>query len=76
MIVPKKVHQANLPEGECAWITEGSTSCNLKLPTADGEKGCISLIPLPKIDELYAKLKVYSKFSQVLISDQDTTTSD
>ena len=30
---------------------------------ADGGKGCISLIPLPKIDELYAKLKGYKVFS-------------
>ena len=37
---------------------------------ADGGKGCISLILLPKIDELYAKLKGYKVFS-----DQDTITS-
>ena len=29
---------------------------------ADGGKGCISLIPLPKIDELYAKLKGFKSF--------------
>ena len=28
----------------------------------DGGKGCISLIPLPKIDEMYAKLKGYKVF--------------
>ena len=32
---------------------------------ADSGKGCISLIPLPKIDELYAKLKVYKVFSSL-----------
>ena len=32
---------------------------------ADGEKGCISLIPLPKIDELYTKLKGYKFFSSL-----------
>ena len=32
---------------------------------ADGGKGCISLIPLPKIDELYAKLKGYKVFSSL-----------
>ena len=31
----------------------------------DGGKGCISLIPLPKIDELYAKLKGYKVFSSL-----------
>ena len=32
---------------------------------ADSGKGCISLIPLPKIDELYAKLKGYKVFSSL-----------
>ena len=32
---------------------------------ADGGKGCISLILLPKIDELYAKLKGYKVFSSL-----------
>ena len=32
---------------------------------ADGGKGCISLIPLPKIDELYAKLKGYKVSSSL-----------
>ena len=32
---------------------------------ADGGTGCISLIPLPKIDELYAKLKGYKVFSSL-----------
>ena len=32
---------------------------------ADGGKGCISLIPLSKIDELYAKLKGYKVFSSL-----------
>ena len=32
---------------------------------ADGRKGCISLIPLPKIDELYANLKGYKVFSSL-----------
>ena len=35
----------------------------LEVTKADGGKGCISLIPLPKIDELYAKLKGYKVFS-------------
>ena len=32
---------------------------------ADGGKGCISLIPLPKIDKLYTKLKGYKVFSSL-----------
>ena len=31
----------------------------------DGGKGCISLIPLPKIDKLYANLKGYKVFSSL-----------
>ena len=36
-----------------------------KVTKADGGKGCISLIPLPKINELYAKLKGYKVFSSL-----------
>ena len=39
---------------------------NSKLPkvqNTSGGKGCISLVPLPKIDELYAKLKGHKYFS-------------
>ena len=32
---------------------------------ADRGKGCISLIPLPKIDDLYTKLKGYKVFSSL-----------
>ena len=32
---------------------------------ADGGKGCISLIPLTKIDKLYAKLKGHKVFSSL-----------
>ena len=36
-----------------------------KVTKADCGKGCISLIPLPKIDKLYAKLKGYKVFSSL-----------
>ena len=36
-----------------------------KVTKANRGKGCISLIPLPKIDELYAKLKGYKVFSSL-----------
>ena len=37
----------------------------LEATKADGGKRCISLIPLPKIDKLYAKLKGYKVFSSL-----------
>ena len=39
---------------------------NKKLPEVHnmlGGKGCISLVPLPKIDEMYTKLQGYKVFS-------------
>ena len=36
-----------------------------KVTKADRGKGCISFIPLPKIDKLYAKLKEYKVFSSL-----------
>ena len=36
-----------------------------EITKADGGKGCISLIPLPKINELYAKFKGYKVFSSL-----------
>ena len=36
-----------------------------EVTNAGSGKGCISLIPLPKIDELYAKLKGYKVFSSL-----------
>ena len=36
-----------------------------EVTNADGGKGCISLVPLPKIDELYTKLKGCKVFSSL-----------
>ena len=36
-----------------------------EVTNADGGKGCISLVSLPKIDELHAKLKGYKVFSSL-----------
>ena len=34
---------------------------------ADGGKGCISLIPLPKLDKFYAQLKGDKMFSSLVL---------
>ena len=36
-----------------------------EVTNVSGGKGCISLVPLPKIDELYAQLKGYKVFSTI-----------
>ena len=41
------------------------TKLQPEVTKADGGKGCISLIPLPKINILYAKLKGYKVFSSL-----------
>ena len=74
VIVPKKSTPGEPPRRRMCIDYRKINKLQPEVTNADSGKGCISLIPLPKIDELYAKLKGY-KFSQVLISDQDTTTS-
>ena len=36
-----------------------------EVTNVSGGKGCISLVPLPKIDKLYAQLKGYKVFSTI-----------
>ena len=60
----RKVHQENPPEGECIDYRR-INKLQPEVTKVDGEKGYISLLPLPKIDELYAKLKGYKVFSSL-----------
>ena len=63
VIVPKKSTPGELPQrGMCVDFRR----LNKQLPEVKnmpGGKGCISLVPLPKIEELYAKLQGYKVFS-------------
>ena len=59
MIVPKKSTPGEPPR------RRRINKLQPEVTKADGRKGCISLIPLPKIDELYAKLKGYKVFSSL-----------
>ena len=63
VIVPKKSAPGELPQRR---MCVDFRRLNKQLPEVknmSGGKGCISLVPLPKIDELYAKLQGYKVFS-------------
>ena len=63
---PKEKRTRRTPQEENVHRLPGeSINYNQRSLKADGGKGCISLIPLPKIDELYAKLKGYKVFSSL-----------
>ena len=74
VIVPKKSAPGEPPRRRMCVDYQRINKLQPEVTKADGGKGCISLIPLPKKDELYEKLKA-TKFSPVLTSDQDTFTS-
>ena len=62
-IVPKKSKPGEPPKRR---MCVDFRRLNGRLPEVDnmtGGKGCISLVPLPKIDELYARLQGYKIFS-------------
>ena len=63
VIVPKKSAPGEPPQRR---MCVDFRRLNKQLPDVknmSGGKGCISLVPLPKIDELYAKLQGYKVFS-------------
>ena len=65
VIVPKKSATGKPPRRRMCIDYRRINKLQPKVTNADGRKGCISLIPLPKIDELYAKLKGYKVFSSL-----------
>ena len=62
VIVPKKSAPGELPRRRMCVDYQRINKLQLEVTKADSGKGCISLIPLPKIDELYTKLKGYKVF--------------
>ena len=62
VIVPKKSATGKPPRRRMCIDYRRINKLLPEVTKADGRKGCISLIPLPKIDELYAKLKGYKVF--------------
>ena len=65
VIVPKKSTPDEPPRRRMCVDYRRINKLQPEVTKADGGKGCISLIPLPKIDELYAKLKGYKVFSSL-----------
>ena len=65
VIVPKKSAPGKPPRRRMCVDYRKINKLQPKVTKADGGKGCISLIPLPKIDELYTKLKGYKVFSSL-----------
>ena len=65
VIVPKKSATGEPPRRRMCVDYRGINKLQPEVAKADGGRGCISLIPLPKIDELYAKLKGYKVFSSL-----------
>ena len=65
VIVPKKSTPGEPPRRRMCVDYRRINKLQPEVTNADGGKGCISLIPLPKIDELYTKLKGYKVFSSL-----------
>ena len=65
VIVPKKSAPGEPPKRRMCVDYRRINKLQPEVTKADGGKGCILLIPLPKIDELYAKLKGYKVFSSL-----------
>ena len=65
MIVLKKSVPGKPPRRRMCVDYQRINKLQPEITKADGGKGCISLIPLPKIDNLYTKLKSYKVFSSL-----------
>ena len=65
VIVPKKSAPGEPPRRRMCVDYQRINKLQPEVTKADGRKRCISLILLPKIDELYAKLKGYKVFSSL-----------
>ena len=63
VIVPKKGALGEAPQRRMCVDFRRLNSLQPEVRNMSGGKGCISLVPLPKIDELIAKLKGYKFFS-------------
>ena len=65
VIVPKKSAPGKPPRRRMCIDYRRINKLQPEVTKAERGKGCISLIPLPKIDELYANLQGYKVFSSL-----------
>ena len=65
VIVPKKSQPGKPPKKRLCIDFRKINDLQQKVITEGKSKGCLSLIPLPKIDEMYAKLKGAKFFSTI-----------
>ena len=63
VIVPKKSAPGDPPQRRMCMDFRRLKKQLPEIKNMSGGKGCISLVPLPKIDELYTKLQGYKVFS-------------
>ena len=63
VIVPRKSAPGEPPQRRMCVDFRRLNKQLPKVKNMSGGKGCMSLVPLPKIDELYAKLQGYKVFS-------------
>ena len=65
VVVPKKSQPGEPPKKRLCIDFRKINDLQQKVITEGKSKGCLSLIPLPKIDEMYAKLKGAKFFSTI-----------
>ena len=65
VVVPKKSQPGKPPKRRLCIDFRKINNLQQKVITEGKSKGCLSLIPLPKIDEMYAKLKGAKFFSTI-----------
>ena len=65
VIVPKKSAPGEPPQRRMCVDFRKLNMLQPEVTNVSGGKGCISLVPLPKIDELYAQLQGYKVFSTI-----------
>ena len=70
VIVPKKSAPGEPPQRRMCVDFRKLNKTQPEVHNMNGGKGCISLVPLPKIDELYAKLQGYKIFSSLDLSSE------